>query len=140
MLGRGVLIIGCDESNSMSQDSNLSVNQSAEEDVYDDGCLRVEHDNFYVVCRGTPVTLTRAEFLYLSLLVRKPGRVVKSEYMWRRVWGDSKPYNADSLHVFMYRLRNKMAPFGIRVENMVHAGYRLSLQECCAGGENKKVA
>lgn len=32
-------------------------------DVYDDGHLRVEHDNYYVACDGTPIKLPRTEFL-----------------------------------------------------------------------------
>jgi DNA-binding winged helix-turn-helix (wHTH) protein len=41
------------------------------------------------------------------------------------VWGDSKPYNSESLHVHIYRLRGKLAPFGIQIETMVGVGYRL---------------
>ena len=37
----------------------------------------------------------------------------------------AKPYNAESLHVHIYRLRNKLTPFGMRIETMVNVGYRL---------------
>jgi DNA-binding response OmpR family regulator len=102
-----------------------------EADVYDDGCLRVEHDNYHVTCKGKALRLTRTEFLLVSHLVRKVERIVQSEELWRNVWGDTKPLNAESLHVFMYRLRQKFEPFGIRVENMINVGYRLSLAACC---------
>jgi DNA-binding response OmpR family regulator len=55
-------------------------------------------------------------------------RVVKAEELWRHVWGDSKPYNSESLHVHVYRLRRKLAPFRISIETMVGLGYRLMLE------------
>ena len=99
--------------------------QEAAANVYDDGHLRVEHDNYYVSCDGQPLRFRRAEFLLLSRLARNTGRVVKAEELWRHAWGDSKPYNAESLHVHVYRLRSKLAPFGVRIETMVNVGYRL---------------
>jgi len=98
----------------------------AGEGVYDDGHLRVEHDNFYVCCDGETLKLRRAEFLLLSRLARSMSRIVKADELWRHVWGDSKPYNSESLHVHIYRLRGKLAPFRLRIETMVHVGYRLT--------------
>jgi len=94
-------------------------------DVYDDGRLRVEHDNYYVCCDGEPLKLRRAEFLLLSRLARSMSRIVEAEELWRHVWGDSKAYNSESLHVHIYRLRGKLAPFRIQIETMVGVGYRL---------------
>jgi DNA-binding response OmpR family regulator len=94
-------------------------------DVYDDGRLRVEHDNYFVSCGGEVLRFRRAEFLLLSRLARNAPRVVRAEELWRHAWGDRKPYNAESLHVHVYRLRGKLAPFGVRIETMVNVGYRL---------------
>jgi DNA-binding response OmpR family regulator len=99
--------------------------QEAPANVYDDGHLRVEHDNYYVACGGEALKFRRAEFLLLSRLALNTGRVVRAEDLWRHVWGGGKPYNAESLHVHVYRLRSKLAPFGVRVETMVNVGYRL---------------
>ena len=93
--------------------------------VYDDGHMLVEHDNYYVSCDGQALKFRRAEFLLLSRLAQNAGRVVKAEELWQYVWGTSKPYNAESLHVHVYRVRNKLAPFGVRIETMVNVGYRL---------------
>jgi DNA-binding response OmpR family regulator len=93
--------------------------------VYDDGHLCVEHENYYVACAGQALRFRRAEFLLLSRLARNAERVVRAEELWRHAWGDSKPYNAESLHVHVYRLRAKLAPFGVRIETMVNVGYRL---------------
>ena len=97
------------------------------EDVYDDGYLRVEHDNYYIACGETPIKLPRTEFLIVSRLTRNPERIVSSEELWRFAWGDDKPFNPVSLHVYIYRLRGKLAPYGLRIETMVNVGYRLLL-------------
>ncbi|MCA1614369.1 MAG: helix-turn-helix domain-containing protein [Acidobacteria bacterium] len=102
-------------------------------DVYDDGCLRVEHNSYYVACQGQHVRLTRSEFLLFSRLVMSMGNLVESEELWRHIRGPHKPYNADSLHVFIYRIRRKFARFGIRLENMVNVGYRLRADGYCRG-------
>ncbi len=97
----------------------------AEANVYDDGHLRVEHDNYYVACEGRSIKLPRSEFLIISRLARTPERIVASEELWQYAWGLSKPFNAVSLHVYMYRLRRKLAPYGLNIETMVNVGYRL---------------
>lgn len=101
------------------------ISQHPSTDVYDDGRLRVEHDNYYVSCEGQALKFRRAEFLLLSRLALNASRVVRAEELWRHAWGGGKPYNAESLHVHVYRLRNKLAPFGVQIETMVNVGYRL---------------
>jgi DNA-binding response OmpR family regulator len=92
---------------------------------YDDGRLRVEHDNYYASYDGRAVRLPRTEFLLLSRLAMNAGRVVGSEELWRHAWGAAKPYNAESLHVHIYRLRRRLEPSGPSIETMVNVGYRL---------------
>ena len=94
-------------------------------EVYDDGHLRVEHDSYYVACAGQPLKLPRTEFLLISRLARNPSRIVTSEDLWRYAWGDSKPFNSESLHVHIYRLRHRFEPYDIKIETMVNVGYRL---------------
>ena len=96
-----------------------------EDDVYDDGYLRVEHGNYYIACGGQSLKLARTEFLIISRLARSPGRIVTSEDLWQHAWGKTKPLNTESLHVYIYRLRNKLAPFQLQVDTMVNVGYRL---------------
>jgi two-component system alkaline phosphatase synthesis response regulator PhoP len=112
--------------------NRVSVKQEEDEksspdaDVYDDGLLRVEHENYYVACDGSDIKLPRTEFLIISRLVRKPGRFVQAEELWRYAWGERKAFNAVSLHVYIYRLRSKLSPFGVQIETLVGVGYRLS--------------
>ena len=96
-----------------------------QENVYDDGYLRVEHDNYFAVCAGKTIKLPRAEFLILSRLVQTPERVVSAEELWQAVWMTRKEFNPVSLHVYIYRLRSKLQPFGIKIETMIGVGYRL---------------
>jgi two-component system alkaline phosphatase synthesis response regulator PhoP len=96
-----------------------------DEDVYDDGFLRVEHKNYYVACGGSPLKLPRTEFLIFSRLARTPNRIVAADDLWSSVWGTNKPLNSESLHVYIYRLRAKLAEFGLQIETMVNVGYRL---------------
>lgn len=95
------------------------------EHIYDDGFLRVEHKNYYVACGGSPIKLPRTEFLIFSRLTRTPNRIVASDELWSSVWGTNKPLNTESLHVYIYRLRAKLAHFGLQIETMVNVGYRL---------------
>lgn len=108
-----------------SQSRNQFVAQTTEDEIYDDGFLRVEHNNYFVSCNDTVLKLPRSEFLIVSRMTRTPERIVASEELWRQAWGDSKPFNSVSLHVYMYRLRKKLMPYGLNIETMVNVGYRL---------------
>jgi DNA-binding response OmpR family regulator len=95
------------------------------EDVYDDGYLRVEHKNYYVSCAGDSLKLPRTEFLIMSRLARSAGRIVTAEDLWTCAWGEEKPLNSESLHVHIYRLRNKLLPYDVTIDTMVNVGYKL---------------
>ena len=113
-------------SGTLNPDSGSSlVTRNSSLEVYDDGRLRVEHENYYVSFDGQALCFRRAEFLLLSRLALSADRVVKADELWRHAWGASKLYNPESMHVHVYRLRNKLAPFGVRIETMVNVGYRL---------------
>lgn len=104
--------------------SNLQILEPSD-DVYDDGYLRVEHRNYYLACAGQSIYLARIEFLIVSRLVRSIERVVTTEELWRSAWGREKPLNAESLHVYIYRLRSKLLPHKMRIETLINVGYRL---------------
>lgn len=97
------------------------------DNVYDDGFLRVEHKNYYVACGGQSIKLPRTEFLIFSRLARSPERIVSAEELWEYAWGNDKPLNTESLHVYIYRLRIKLLPYNLRIDTMVNVGYRLLL-------------
>jgi two-component system alkaline phosphatase synthesis response regulator PhoP len=105
--------------------SSTTGKSEAEANVYDDGRLRVEHDNYYVACGGQTLQLPRKEFLILSRLARNPQRIVASEELWQHAWPRAVAFNAESLHVHIYRLRRRLSPFDLHIETMVNVGYRL---------------
>ena len=98
----------------------------AAEEVYDDGRLRVEHRNYYASIDGRVLRLPLKEFLVLSRLARNPERVVPSGDIWRHAWGEGVPFNPESLHVHVHRLRRRIQPFQFRIEAMTRVGYRLT--------------
>jgi len=108
----------------MSLSARSNGNQLPDE-VFDDGYLRVEHSNYYVACAGESLKLPRTEFLIISRLARTPGRIVTAEELWSYAWGHEKPLNSESLHVYIYRLRNKLAVYNLKIDTMVNVGYRL---------------
>lgn len=107
-----------------SEHHQTNTHVAADANVYDDGYLRIEHDNYYVACAGRFIRLPLKEFLILSRLARSLERIASSENIWHYGWGDA-PFNSESLHVHIYRLRRRLMPFGFTIESMVNVGYRL---------------
>jgi DNA-binding response OmpR family regulator len=101
------------------------VSGQPDEDVYDDGYLRVEHKNYYVACDGQSIRLPRTEFLIISRLARSADRIVPAEELWLYAWGAAKPLNSESLHVYIYRLRTRLLPYRLSIDTMINVGYRL---------------
>jgi|SRR5215204_5789180 len=99
--------------------------QPSEADVYDDGHLRVEHENYYVSCGGEEVRLRRKEFLIVSLLARRAGSIVTAGEIWAHAWGDSAPFDRNTFKVHVYRARRQLEPFGVGVGNRPGGGYWL---------------
>src|SRR6185503_16249233 len=115
------------------------VEPSPEDDVYDDGYLRVEHENFYLACGGQPLYLPRVEFLLMSRLSRSLNRVVRSEDLWRAAWENNKPLNSASLHVYIHRLRAKLAPYRLQIDTVINVGYRLLNSPAVQDDQNETV-
>lgn len=111
---------------------------ASNDNVYDDGCLRVEHDNYYVSLNGRSLKLPRKEFLILSRLAQSAGRIVVAGEIWRHAWNNRAAFNAESLHVHIYRLRRRLESHGLHIETMVNVGYGLPARtrESRAGVDN----
>jgi len=97
-----------------------------EQEVFDDGYLYIEYENFYVECDRKPVyTLTRKEFLLLSLLAYRCGRTVKHQDLWDRAWGKEATFNSRTFRVHIASLRRKLSSYGLEIVSRPHIGYRL---------------
>lgn len=93
---------------------------------YDDGRLTIDFDDVRASCDGTNVKLTNKEFLLLSTLAKKKGRVNTRQQLLDQVWGYSYYGDARTLDVHIRRLRQKLGGCGDCIETVVGVGYRFT--------------
>jgi DNA-binding response OmpR family regulator len=93
---------------------------------YDDGRLTIDFDDVRASCGGTNVKLTNKEFLLLSTLAKKKGRVITRQQLLDQVWGYSYYGDARTLDVHIRRLRQKLGGCGDCIETVVGVGYRFT--------------
>ncbi len=93
---------------------------------YDDGRLAIDFDDVRASCEGTNVKLTNKEFLLLSTLAKKKGRVITRQQLLDQVWGYSYYGDARTLDVHIRRLRQKLDTCGDCIETVVGVGYRFT--------------
>jgi two-component system, OmpR family, alkaline phosphatase synthesis response regulator PhoP len=91
---------------------------------YDDGRLAIDFADVRASCGGVNVKLTNKEFLLLSTLAKKRGRVITRQQLLDRVWGYSYYGDARTLDVHIRRLRQKLDACGDCIETVVGVGYR----------------
>ena len=85
-----------------------------------------------VAVSGTPVRLTPREFELLKVLLAYPGRVVTKGRLLRAVWGLAYAEESHYVHVYVNRLRRKLAAAapGGSIEDLIATepgvGYRMA--------------
>jgi DNA-binding response OmpR family regulator len=87
--------------------SERGVGQSRDYD-FDNGHLRIDIDNRQVLVNGKRLKLSPIEFRLLAFLARHAGKVLTLEYILENVWGDKRPGNIGSVHLYISHLRNKI--------------------------------
>ncbi|MFE3517792.1 response regulator transcription factor [Streptomyces sp. NPDC059166] len=102
--------------------------------------LRLVPERRAAVWYGGEVRLSDLEYRLLQLLVRSRGRVVPSELLLARVWGDSSAVGRDRVKFGILRLRRKLRDAaGPRGRDPVEAvrgvGYRFVVGEDGAGDQ-----
>jgi two-component system KDP operon response regulator KdpE len=101
-----------------------------------EGCLRLgpvvlDVPRHEVSVGDTPVELTPREFELLKVLLSQPGRVITAGRLLRAVWGTAYSDESHYLHVYVSRLRRKLAaadPSGATAKLIVAepgVGYRI---------------
>lgn len=79
---------------------------------------------------GTEQPLTQREAEILRRLFAHPNEIVERHGLLLDLWGSDTAYNARSLHVFVSRLRTKLASDALLSLRNVHGqGYRLVVEE-----------
>jgi len=91
----------------------------------DDGYLRAEHKNYYVACGGQAFEAAAHRVFDPVAFGSFSGKNRDGRELWEYAWGSDKPVNTESLHVYIYRLRNKLALARSSIDTMVNVGYRL---------------
>jgi two-component system, OmpR family, alkaline phosphatase synthesis response regulator PhoP len=108
-------------------------------ELYQDGRLTIDFEDVRAACDGVNVKLTNKEFLLLSTLARKRGRVVTRQQLLDQVWGYSYYGDARTLDVHIRRLRQKLGACSECIETVVGVGYRFigcASEGAAAGNRN----
>jgi two-component system alkaline phosphatase synthesis response regulator PhoP len=96
--------------------------ETSEEEVFEDGDLRVDRASYEVRRNGRPVHLTKKEFDLLWLLVRNRSRVVTRDTILARLWDYEADVETRTVDVHIRALRKKLGDD--RIETVVGLGYR----------------
>lgn len=75
---------------------------------------------------GEHLPLTKTEFEFLSLLLRRKGNVVSRVQIWEEVWGHREYPLANTVDVHMNRLRRKLGVGAIYLQTVYGIGYRMT--------------
>src|SRR5664280_2999555 len=109
-------------------------------DADPDGCLRLGPIELDAVRRevrvsGEPVRLTPREYELLKVMLSSQGRVLTKARLLRAVWGLAYADESAYLHVYVNRLRRKLADSAgaVSIEGLIETepgiGYRVADQE-----------
>jgi two-component system KDP operon response regulator KdpE len=113
--------------------------------VLEVGTVRLDVGRRSVAVAGAPVDLTPREYELLKVLLAHAGRVVTSGKLLRAVWGSAYTEEGHYVHVYVSRLRRKLAaadPTGAAgriVVNEPGVGYRVTAggaADASPGGES----
>ena len=82
-----------------------------------------------LTCDGVVTELSARESEVLQYLCRNAGEIVPMKTLLVNIWGDDSFFNARSLHVFITRLRHRLAADpSIQLVNVRGVGYKLLMR------------
>lgn len=94
------------------------------------GDLRIDRVGHQVFIGEEPITLRPREFDLLVALASRAGQVLPRQRLIQQVWGNEwLDEDSRTLDVHINRLRQKLEPSQVRIENIRGVGYRLTLRE-----------
>ena len=82
-----------------------------------------EHHQGWIA--DSALVLTKAETHVLEALLRSPGRIVTKAILAERAAMDNEPTSDNSVEVYVYRLRRKLEPSGVKIKTVRGLGYLL---------------
>jgi two-component system phosphate regulon response regulator PhoB len=89
------------------------------------GIITMDQLRHRVEVAGKSIELTTAEFKLLTLLMKKPGRVLSREILLTGAWGYENLINTRTVDTHIRRLRQKLGKGGRAIETVRGFGYRL---------------
>lgn len=96
--------------------------------LFELGRIRFDAEHLRLTCGDDVAELSAREAEVLQYLCRNAGEIVPSKTLLMNIWGDDSFFNARSLHVFITRLRHRLAADpSIRLVNVRGVGYKLLL-------------
>ncbi|MCG4455796.1 MULTISPECIES: response regulator [unclassified Pseudomonas] len=75
--------------------------------------------------RGESLSLTSREQAVLEAMIARPGRVMSKEQLAAQVFGLDEEASADSIEIYVHRLRKKLEGSGVRIVTFRGLGYLL---------------
>lgn len=76
--------------------------------TFDDGYLAIDINGELVMVDGKIIRLTTTEFDVLSYLYENAGQICTFGQILEHVWGEKNRYKAEYVHVYIWRLRQKL--------------------------------
>lgn len=96
--------------------------------LFELGRIRFDAEHGRLTCGDDVTELSAREAEVLQYLCRNAGEIVPSKILLMNIWGDDSFFNARSLHVFITRLRHRLAADpSVRLVNVRGVGYKLLL-------------
>jgi two-component system alkaline phosphatase synthesis response regulator PhoP len=95
------------------------------------GGLQVASEGGLVLANGRALPLSAREYAVLLTLIRRRGRIVSREELYRLVWGGDLRAGDRSVDVYVSKLRNKLEtqlPGERFIHTHVRFGYRLDAE------------
>lgn len=90
------------------------------------GPITLDSIRHHVEVAGKQIRLTTAEFKLLTMLMRKPGRLLSREMLLTGAWGYETFINTRTVDTHVRRLRHKLGKASNAIETVRGFGYRLT--------------
>lgn len=87
--------------------------------------LKVDLVRREVTVNGRAVTLRKKEYDLLLAFLRHPGQLLTRDRLTQLLWEDEVVVTDNALSVHIRQLRDRLGPYGDRIQTLVNEGYRM---------------
>lgn len=89
------------------------------------GTLTLNTSERIISAHGKMIVLSKREFGVLELLMLRNGRAVSKEALIENLYNWSEEVSTNAIEVYIFRVRKKLEPYSIRINNISGLGYML---------------